>query len=70
MAVEKEAKEIIQNINRLRGELNKFNDDFTKVGKHLGNSRSSYDDALKHLEKFSDKLEKLERPVAKESLPL
>lgn len=70
MAVEKEAKEIIQNINRLRGELNKFNDDFTKVGKHLGNSRSSYDDALKHLEKFSDKLETLESPAAKESLPL
>lgn len=66
MAVEKGAKVIIQNINRLRNELNKFYDDFTKVGKHLTNSKSSYDDAEKHLSRFDDKLRQLESPTVKE----
>jgi DNA recombination protein RmuC len=63
MAVEKSAQEIIQNISRLRSELNRFYDDFSKIGKHLSNSRSSYDEAEKHLVRFSSKLQQLESPT-------
>lgn len=63
MAVEKGAKFILQNISKLRGELNRFCEDFTKIGKHLSNSRSSYELAEKHLNRFSDKLEQLESPA-------
>ncbi len=69
MVVEKDAKLIIQNISRLRGELTKFYDDFIKIGRHLSNSRSSYDDAEKHLLRFSDKLHRLESPATVEQLP-
>ena len=50
--------------------MEKFNEDFTKVGKHLGNSRSSYEDARKHLDKFGEKLKQLERPAGKRKLPV
>jgi DNA recombination protein RmuC len=63
MAIEKGAQKIIQNISRLRTELNKFYDDFSKVGKHLGNSKSSYDEAEKHLIKFNDRLTQLDTPA-------
>lgn len=69
MAVEKGAKLIIQNISKVKNELNRFYDDFTKVGKHLSNSKSSYDDAEKHLGRLSDKLGHLESPAIKEAIP-
>lgn len=69
MAVEKGAKEILQNIGKLRNELNKFNDDFSKVGKHLSNSRSSYELAEKHLDRFSNKLQQIESTKPKEQIP-
>jgi len=67
MAVEKGAKVIIQNISRLKKELGKFYEDFTKVGKHLTNSKSSYDEAEKHLNKFGDKLRQLDTPTTEEA---
>ncbi len=63
MDVEKSAKVIIQNIERLRNELNRFHEDFSKIGKHLTNSKASYDEAEKHLGRFNDKLAQLESPV-------
>lgn len=69
MAVEKGAKTIIQNIAKLRGELNKFSEDFSKVGKHLSNSKSSFDEAEKHLNRFGDKLQGIESPPEKKGIP-
>lgn len=69
MAVEKGAKLIIQNISRLRSELSKFYEDFVKIGKHLANSSSSYGDAEKHLNRFTDKLRQLESSQIKEDTP-
>lgn len=69
MAVEKGAKLIIQNISKLRNELNRFYDDFAKIGKHLTNSVSCYGEAEKHLDRFSHKLDQLESPAQKEDIP-
>jgi len=56
MEVEKSAKTIIQNLNRLQGELTKFEDDFETVGKHLNNAKNKYDDATRKLDAFDSKL--------------
>ncbi len=62
MAVEKSAMKILQNIGSLRGELDKFYEDFMKVGRHLSNSKSSYDLAERHLTKFNDRLQQIDIP--------
>ena len=64
MAIEKSAKFIIQNISRLKRELGKFYDSFSKIGKHLSNSVSCYSDAERRLGKFGDKLSRLESHTA------
>ncbi|MBL7069689.1 MAG: DNA recombination protein RmuC [Candidatus Omnitrophica bacterium] len=67
MAVEKGAKEIIQNLGKLRNELRHFYEDFTKVGKHLSNSRACYDLAERHINKLADKLDQIESPSTSKS---
>lgn len=67
MVIEKSAKAILQNISRLKIELGRFFDDFTKIGKHLANSRTSYADAEDHLKKFGEKLNRIELPSDKEA---
>lgn len=66
MAVEKGAKEILQNIGQLKIELNRFYDDFIKLGKHIVNSKTSFEFAEKHLARFNDKLSHLESASVKE----
>ena len=56
MEVEKSAKEIIQNLARLQGDLQRFADEFETVGKHLTNAKSKYDEAARKLDTFEDKL--------------
>ncbi len=66
MTVEKSAQEILQNIGRLRSDLSKFSEDFIKVGKHLSHSKLSFDQAEKHLIRFTDKLHQIESPETKQ----
>ena len=56
MQIEKNAKMIQENLAQLTIELEKFNDAFKLVGRHLGNAKNTYDDADKRLGKFEDKL--------------
>lgn len=56
MEVEKSAKTIIQNLNRLQSDLGKFVEDFDKVGTHLNNARNKYDEANRKLDIFDNKL--------------
>jgi DNA recombination protein RmuC len=56
MEVEKSAKEIIQNLNRLQGDLQRFMDEFETVGKHLTNAKNKYDEAARKLDTFEEKL--------------
>ncbi|MGB2908729.1 MAG: DNA recombination protein RmuC [Candidatus Aminicenantaceae bacterium] len=59
MRIEKSALSIFQSLSRLTGDLGRFRDSFQKIGTHLGNASSKYDDAEKRLGKFTDKLEQL-----------
>ncbi|HTX17795.1 MAG TPA: DNA recombination protein RmuC [Bacteroidota bacterium] len=56
MEVEKSAKEIIQNLARLQGDLGRFMDEFETVGKHLTNAKNKYDEAARRLDTFEEKL--------------
>ncbi|MCX6139131.1 MAG: DNA recombination protein RmuC [Ignavibacteriales bacterium] len=56
MEVEKSAKEIIQNLSRLKGELEKFREEFDLVGRHVNNAANKYGEAVRRLEKFEEKL--------------
>ncbi len=62
MQVEKSAEAIINSILRLKNDLRRFNEDFLKIGKHLKDSKTSFDNAEKHFEKILDKLIAIEAP--------
>jgi len=56
MEVQKNAKEIGQNLARLQGDLQRFADEFETVGKHLTNAKNKYDEAARKLDTFEEKL--------------
>lgn len=60
MQVEKQAKEIMASLYRLRGDFKKFGTDFSLVGTHLGRAKNSFESSEKRLERFGDKLEQVE----------
>lgn len=73
MQVEKGAADILKNLARLTGDLEKFKGDFELVGTHLTRAKNSYEDSVKRLDRFEGKLT-LAAPSAleeaKEGLPL
>jgi len=70
MSIEKGAQDIIRGLSRLRNDFDKFYVDFSKVGKHLSNSKSSYDFAEKRLERLGNKLAGIEAPQSsQEQIP-
>lgn len=56
LKIEENAKNILKNLSTLTIEINKFKDDFDVLGKHLSGASSKYEDSLKRLDKFSDRL--------------
>lgn len=56
MQIEKSAKEIFNNLARLRTEFNRFGKDYELVGTHLGRAKSSYENSEKRLTRLNDKL--------------
>ncbi|MBI4135447.1 DNA recombination protein RmuC [Candidatus Uhrbacteria bacterium] len=56
MQVEKSAADILKNLARLSGDLEKFRGDFDLVGTHLTRAKNSYEDSIKRLDRFQDKL--------------
>lgn len=62
MAIERRAKDIMTDLTRVRGEFDKFSEDFIKVGRHIDNAKTTYLDSEKHLIKISDRLSNLEMP--------
>ncbi len=55
LAIEKNAKQIVEYLGRLQIDLNKFREDFRLVGGHITNAKTKYEEAEKRLDKFSDK---------------
>nr|MBU1327797.1 DNA recombination protein RmuC [Candidatus Omnitrophota bacterium] len=56
LKVEEKAQEVIKMLITLKGSLGKFTEDFEIIGTHLDNIKSSYERAVKSLDKFEDKL--------------
>lgn len=54
--IEQQAKTIIGELANVQNAFGKFYDDFTLVGKHLGNASSKYEESLKKAEKFNEKI--------------
>jgi len=56
MRIEERAMEIINHLNRLRQELDKFTEDFRKIGNHIANAQTRFGEAEKRLTRFEEKL--------------
>lgn len=59
MKVEAWARELDSQIERLKGDLERFAGDFSQIGTHIKNARGKYDAAEKRLSLFGDKLEQM-----------
>lgn len=56
MSIEAHAREIINHLERLKGDEQRFKDEFDILGIHLTNARKKYEDADKLLNRFEEKL--------------
>lgn len=59
LRVEESAREIIDNLARLKKELDSFTDDFRVIGQHLGNAQKRYEEADKRLGRVEVKIEQM-----------
>lgn len=66
MRVEKFVSEIMKEMGKIRTDFDRFKDDFVKIGKHLGNARTSFDNADKRMGRLDDKLTSLDHPAIQE----
>jgi DNA recombination protein RmuC len=57
LQIEQHAQEVMAYCAQLQQDFGRFREDFSLVGKHLGNARERYADAEKRLERFGTKLE-------------
>ncbi len=60
LQIEKGAKDILVTLGRLQTDFQRFADDYTLVGTHLGRAQNSYVSSEKRIGKFKDKLETIE----------
>lgn len=56
MAIEKGTKQILANLDKLKGDFDRFYEEFMKLGKHLVNSKGSFEDAEKRLHRIHEKI--------------
>jgi DNA recombination protein RmuC len=56
LQIDKKAQEIMQYLARIRGDFDRFKDEYTTLGGHIERTRKKYDDASKSLDRFEDKL--------------
>jgi len=59
MEIEKSAKEIQKNLSGLKGEFDRFQETYEKVGSHLRHAQASYDQTEKRLGNIEHKFENL-----------
>ncbi len=60
LRIEKGAQEMIRHLGRLQGDFTRFREDFEVVGKHLGHTKNRYDEAARRLERFGEKLDRMD----------
>jgi DNA recombination protein RmuC len=56
LKIESGAQRIINHLDRLKGDFERFRKEFETVGTHLNNAKGRYDDADRRLERFGDRL--------------
>jgi DNA recombination protein RmuC len=56
LRVEANARRVLDALAALRGDLDRFQNDFEVVGKHLGNARTRWEEAARRLDRFGDRL--------------
>lgn len=56
MRVEEKARQILDQLGRLQGDLDRFREDFRVVGRHLTNAAGSYASAEKRLDRLTERL--------------
>ncbi|MBI3189745.1 MAG: DNA recombination protein RmuC, partial [Ignavibacteriales bacterium] len=67
LKIEQSAKQILNTLGRLQGDIGKVRDAFETLGTHLNNARNKYDEADKRLSLFENKLEGIaERTITNE----
>ena len=55
LRVQEHAKQMIQDLQRLEGDLGKFRDDHGVLGKHLKNASGAYEESTKRIDKFQQR---------------
>lgn len=70
LRIEESAREILQSLKHLQGELGKFHEDFGKIGTHLKNAQGAFAAAEKHLMVMETKLDQIESREPAGELPL
>ncbi len=68
LKIEESAREILINLSKVQNDLVRFNDDFSKIGTHLGFARSAYETADKRLNRLTEKVERFASPVEEPAL--
>ena len=56
LRVEANARQVLDALTGLQGELGRLREDFEVVGKHLGNARARWDEAARRLDRFEGRL--------------
>jgi DNA recombination protein RmuC len=59
LKIEEEAKVIMENLANIGKDIDAFYGDYEKLGKHLANARTKYDDGDRKLGSFRDSLDRL-----------
>ncbi|MDD5449700.1 MAG: DNA recombination protein RmuC [Candidatus Omnitrophica bacterium] len=59
MAVEKGTQQILANLDRLKGDFERFSEDFSKLGKHITNSKGCFEETEKRLSRIQEKIQRL-----------
>lgn len=59
LEIETHAKEILNTIQQMQGDIAKFAEDYEVLGKHIGSARAKYDEGGKKLTKMTDRIENI-----------
>lgn len=61
LTIERNARVILDRMARLKTDIDRFAEDFNILGKHLGNTRTKYDDAEKRLSRLIERIADIDR---------
>jgi len=69
LKIEEKAKDIFAILSRLRSEIERLNEEFALVGRHLSNASSAHDKGKKRLERLQDRVQQIEQVDTEPALP-